>query len=147
MHRICIHPGIHFFAYFDLLSSFHVDQHCCKNTYFVSNIGIRDSFWFGIGALMQQGSEVNPRAISTRVLAGFWWFFTLIIAMYYTANLAAFLTVERMDSPIKSAEDLASQTRIKYGMYKNGATASFFESSQIDTYRKMNNWMSSQPDV
>ena len=32
-------------------------------------------------------------------------------------------------------------------MLKNGATASFFEYSQIDTYRKMNNWMTSQPDV
>ena len=33
----------------------------------------------------------------------------------YTANLAAFLTVERMESPISSVEDLAAQTKIKYG--------------------------------
>ena len=52
-----------------------------------------------------------------------------------------------MDIPIKSAEDLASQTSIKYGMYRNGATANFFRSTQIDTYRKMNNWMISQPEV
>lgn len=44
----------------------------------------------------------------------------------YTANLAAFLTVERMDSPIESAEDLAKQTKIKYGALYGGSTASFF---------------------
>lgn len=66
------------------------------------------------------------RALSTRMVAGIWWFFTLIMISSYTANLAAFLTVERMDSPIESAEDLAKQTRIKYGALKGGSTAAFF---------------------
>lgn len=117
-----------------------------ENNYYVSNIGIRDSFWFGIGGLMQQGSEINPRAVSTRILASFWWFFALIITMYYTANLAAFLTVERMDSPINSADDLAAQTRISYGTLKNGATEAFFKNSKIDTFKKMSNTMNSDPD-
>jgi ionotropic glutamate receptor len=39
-------------------------------------------------------------AFSTRMVAGLWWFFTLIMISSYTANLAAFLTVERMESPI-----------------------------------------------
>lgn len=55
-----------------------------------------------------------------------WWFFTLIMISSYTANLAAFLTVERMDSPIESAEDLAKQTKIKYGALRGGSTAAFF---------------------
>ena len=52
-------------------------------------------------------SVIFLRAISTRMVAGMWWFFTLIMISSYTANLAAFLTVERMESPIESAEDLA----------------------------------------
>ena len=56
-----------------------------------------------------------------------WWFFTLIIISSYTANLAAFLTVERMNSPIESAEDLAKQTKIQYGIYTGGTTADFFK--------------------
>lgn len=60
------------------------------------------------------------------MVAGMWWFFTLIMISSYTANLAAFLTVERMDSPIEGAEDLAKQTRIKYGALKGGSTAAFF---------------------
>jgi glutamate receptor, ionotropic, invertebrate len=55
-----------------------------------------------------------------------WWFFTLIMISSYTANLAAFLTVERMDSPIESAEDLAKQMKIKYGSVKGGSTVAFF---------------------
>jgi len=45
----------------------------------------------------------------------------------YTANLAAFLTVERMVSDISSAEDLAKQTEIKYGTLLSGSTRKFFQ--------------------
>ena len=48
----------------------------------------------------------------------------------YTANLAAFLTIERMDSPIESVEDLAKQTSIHYGCLRSGSTASFFKVSK-----------------
>ena len=34
-------------------------------------------------------------------------FFTLLIPSSYTANLAAFLTVDKMITPIENAEDLA----------------------------------------
>jgi hypothetical protein len=64
------------------------------------------------------------------MVAGMWWFFTLIMISSYTANLAAFLTVERMDSPIESAEDLAKQTKIKYGALRGGSTAAFFRVSE-----------------
>ena len=66
------------------------------------------------------------RAISSRIVASFWWFFTLIMISSYTANLAAFLTIERMESPINSAEDLAKQTKVQYGCVATGSTAGFF---------------------
>jgi len=59
-------------------------------------------------------------------VGGIWWFFTLIVISSYVANLAAFLTVERMQSPIESAEDLAKQTEIKYGTVDSGTTKDFF---------------------
>lgn len=58
-----------------------------------------------------------------------WWFFTLILISSYTANLAAFLTVERMVAPINSPEDLASQTEVQYGTLSNGSTWDFFRVS------------------
>ncbi|XP_010021743.1 PREDICTED: glutamate receptor ionotropic, kainate 2-like, partial [Nestor notabilis] len=92
-----------------------------------NNFTLLNSFWFGVGALMQQGSELMPKALSTRIVGGIWWFFTLIIISSYTANLAAFLTVERMESPIDSADDLAKQTKIEYGTVEDGATMTFFK--------------------
>ena len=100
---------------------------CNPDTDIVENqFSMTNSFWFAVGTLMQQGSDINPRAVSTRILGGIWWFFTLIIISSYTANLAAFLTVERMVSPIESAEDLAKQTKIRYGTIEGGSTMSFF---------------------
>ncbi|XP_011691570.1 PREDICTED: glutamate receptor ionotropic, kainate 2-like [Wasmannia auropunctata] len=107
-----------------------------------------NSLWFTIGSLMQQGSDIAPKAVSTRMVAGMWWFFTLIMISSYTANLAAFLTVERMDSPIESAEDLAKQTKIKYGALKGGSTAAFFKDSNFSTYQRMWSFMdSAKPSV
>jgi ionotropic glutamate receptor len=66
------------------------------------------------------------QAASTRIVGGIWWFFTLIIISSYTANLAAFLTVERMIAPIDSVEDLADQSDISYGTLEAGSTMTFF---------------------
>lgn len=55
------------------------------------------------------------------------WAFTLIIISSYTANLAAFLTVQRMDVPIESVDDLADQTAIEYGTMHGGSTMTFFQ--------------------
>ncbi|XP_043673079.1 glutamate receptor ionotropic, kainate 2-like isoform X6 [Vespula pensylvanica] len=110
----------------------HVGPEIIENQFSLSN-----SFWFTIGTLMQQGSDLNPKATSTRIVGGIWWFFTLIIISSYTANLAAFLTVERMITPIENAEDLASQTDISYGTLDSGSTMTFFRDSMIETYKKM----------
>lgn len=112
------------------------DTDTVQNTFDLSN-----SFWFSVGTLMQQGSDINPRAISTRIVGATWWFFTLIIISSYTANLAAFLTVERMISPIESAEQLAAQSSIAYGTLEGGSTMTFFKDSKIDTYRRMWHYM------
>lgn len=68
----------------------------------------------------------NSRAVSTRMVAGIWWFFTLIMVSSYTANLAAFLTVESTTSPFKNVRELANQNVIKYGAKIGGSTVNFF---------------------
>ena len=71
------------------------------------------------------------------MVASIWWFFTLIMISSYTANLAAFLTAQQMETAVNSADDLAKQTKIKYGTYCCGSTNSFFQVMIIlcSTYR------------
>ncbi|TRY81527.1 hypothetical protein DNTS_005815, partial [Danionella cerebrum] len=73
-----------------------------------NEFGIFNSLWFSLGAFMQQGCDFTPRSLSGRIVGGVWWFFTLIIISSYTANLAAFLTVERMRSKIAVYEKMWS---------------------------------------
>ena len=113
-----------------------------------NNFTMKNTLWFTIGCLMQQGCDIMPRALSTRVLAASWWFFILILVSSYTANLAAFLTVERMVNPIESAEDLAKQTKIHYGSVGSGSTQAFFKNSNFSTYSRMWSFMeSTRPSV
>ncbi|XP_071786751.1 glutamate receptor 4-like [Asterias amurensis] len=106
-----------------------------------NDFGITNSLWFSFGALMQQGCDISPRSLSGRIVGGVWWFFTLIIISSYTANLAAFLTVERMVTNIKSAQDLVQSKDVSYGMLGEGSTLEFFKQSKIPLYMDMWTYM------
>lgn len=106
-----------------------------------NSFSLLNSFWFTIGSLMQQGSDLAPKSMSTRAMAGIWYFFTLIMISSYTANLAAFLTVEKIVYPIENAKDLSEQVEIKYGCVESGSTRTFFQGSQIEIYKKIYRFM------
>ncbi|XP_060801386.1 glutamate receptor ionotropic, kainate 2-like [Amyelois transitella] len=111
---------------------------CDKSPEELENIWhIKNSCWLTMGSIMTQGSDILPKGYSTRWVCGLWWFFALIMCSSYTANLAAFLTNAAMDDSIKSAEDLAMQTKIKYGTVLGGSTYSFFKKSNVSTYQRM----------
>ncbi|CAH0545662.1 unnamed protein product [Brassicogethes aeneus] len=123
------------------------NQHTNHGGTMANDFTMLNSLWFSLGAFMQQGCDISPRSISGRIVGAVWWFFTLILISSYTANLAAFLTVERMVAPINSPEDLASQTEVEYGTLVNGATWDFFRRSQITLYSKMWEYMNSRKQV
>ncbi|XP_015522024.2 glutamate receptor ionotropic, kainate 2 [Neodiprion lecontei] len=107
-----------------------------------NQFSLKNAFWFTIGAIMQQGSEIAPIGISTRMMAGFWWFFTLIIVSSYTANLAVFLVVESKQTLIKNAGDLLNNSHgIKYGAKVSGSTIDFFKASTDPIYSALNDYM------
>ncbi|CAK9800338.1 Glutamate receptor ionotropic, kainate 2 [Anthophora plagiata] len=101
----------------------------------------KNSLWFTIGSIMQQGSEIAPIGLSTRMMAASWWFFCLIMVSSYTANLAAFLTVETLVSPFSNVEELAKKKTIKYGAKTGGSTLMFFKDSNYTTYKEMYDYM------
>ncbi|GMT18942.1 hypothetical protein PFISCL1PPCAC_10239, partial [Pristionchus fissidentatus] len=109
-----------------------------------NDFSVYNCLWFTLAAFMQQGTDILPRSISGRIASSAWWFFTMIIVSSYTANLAAFLTLEKMQAPIESVEDLAKQTKIKYGIQAGGSTAQFFRHSSVQIYQRMWRYMESQ---
>ncbi|CAG9562718.1 unnamed protein product [Danaus chrysippus] len=109
---------------------------------------LANSFWFTLGSVLTQGSEIAPIALSTRMAGSLWWFFTLIMVSSYTANLAAFLTVESKFYAIKNVADLSTNPYdITYGAKKGGATYGFFKESDNILYQKMFQYMDAHPEL
>ncbi|KAL5011711.1 hypothetical protein ScPMuIL_010262 [Solemya velum] len=81
------------------------------------------------------------QSASGRIAGSAWWFFTLILISSYTANLAAFLTVEKLITSIDSVDDLVGQTSVRYGILNSGSSYSFFNSSRVVVYEKMFQFM------
>ena len=74
---------------------------------------LKESLWFCMTSLTPQGGGDVPKNLSGRMVAATWWLFAFIVIASYTANLAAFLTVARLESPVASLEDLIKQSKIK----------------------------------
>ncbi|XP_014608313.1 PREDICTED: glutamate receptor ionotropic, kainate 2-like [Polistes canadensis] len=118
-----------------------------------NQFSLKNSFMFTIGSIMQQGSDVAPIGFSTRMMAGCWWFFCLIIISSYTANLTACLAIAANIPPFTNVEELAKQKTIKYGAKVGGSTFEFFKNyanskeASYQTYKDMYNYMISTEDV
>ena len=75
----------------------------------VHNFGISNALFFSFSSFMRQSINLVPKSLSGRVAATSWWYFSLIFISSYTANLVAFLTVEKLVTPIESVEDLGKK--------------------------------------
>ncbi|XP_012263496.2 ionotropic receptor 25a [Athalia rosae] len=87
---------------------------------------LKESFWFALTSFTPQGGGEAPKALSGRTLVAAYWLFVVLMLATFTANLAAFLTVERMQSPVQSLEQLARQSRINYTVHANSHVHQYF---------------------
>ncbi|XP_032670681.1 ionotropic receptor 25a [Odontomachus brunneus] len=87
---------------------------------------LKESFWFALTSFTPQGGGEAPKALSSRTLVAAYWLFVVLMLATFTANLAAFLTVERMQSPVQSLEQLARQSRINYTVVANSSAHQYF---------------------
>jgi len=71
--------------------------------------GISNALFFSFASFMRQSINLVPKSFSGRVAATSWWYFSLIFVSSYTANLVAFLTVEKLVPPIESVEALGKK--------------------------------------
>ncbi|KAK4002516.1 hypothetical protein OUZ56_004340 [Daphnia magna] len=88
---------------------------------------LKESLWFCMTSLTPQGGGESPKHLSGRLIAATWWLFGFIIIASYTANLAAFLTVSRLDSPVNSLDDLSTQYKVQYAPQNGTDVATYFE--------------------
>nr|WJJ63364.1 glutamate receptor ionotropic 6 [Pachyrhinus yasumatsui] len=118
--------------------------------FLINQFSLTNSVWFATGAMLQQGSEIAPIAIPTRLVSGVWWFFVLIMVSSYTANLASFLVTENnveLFTNVKSLVENAEKHEIRYGAKSGGATVDFFEKSTGNpTYQEIFKHMRDHPE-
>uniref|UniRef100_A0A3Q3KHU6 Glutamate receptor n=1 Tax=Monopterus albus TaxID=43700 RepID=A0A3Q3KHU6_MONAL len=87
---------------------------------------LQSAIWIVYGAFVQQGSDSILGSVALRIVMGSWWLFTLIVCSSYTANLAAHLTVSRMDNAVRSFQDLSKQADLAYGTVRDSAMYEYF---------------------
>jgi len=99
---------------------------------------LKESFWFALTSFTPQGGGEAPKALSARVLVAAYWLFVVLMLATFTANLAAFLTVERMQTTIQNLEELARQSKINYTVLKDSPYMEYFKNmanAEEDLYR------------
>ena len=84
-------------------------------------------FTKGFTFIHLQGGGEAPKNLSGRLVAATWWLFGFIIIASYTANLAAFLTVSRLETPVDSLEGLAKQYKIQFSPMNGSDSMIYFE--------------------
>ncbi|XP_075538331.1 ionotropic receptor 25a-like [Dermacentor variabilis] len=127
---------------YDRLSpySYRSNQEKYKDDEEKRDFNLKECLWFCMTSLTPQGGGEAPRNLSGRLVAATWWLFGFIIIASYTANLAAFLTVSRLDSPIESLDDLAKQYKIKYAPHTDPTSTTYFHRMADIETRFYNIW-------
>ncbi|XP_012259587.2 ionotropic receptor 25a-like [Athalia rosae] len=88
---------------------------------------LKECLWFCMTSLTPQGGGEAPKNLSGRLVAATWWLFGFIIIASYTANLAAFLTVSRLETPVESLDDLSKQYKIQYAPLNGSSAHTYFD--------------------
>ncbi|XP_062859926.1 glutamate receptor ionotropic, delta-1 [Trichomycterus rosablanca] len=93
---------------------------------------LHSAVWIVYGAFVHQGGDSAVGSVALRIVMGSWWLFTLIVCSSYTANLAAYLTVSRMDNTIRTFQDLAKQVDLDYGTVRDSAVYDYFKAKGMN---------------
>ncbi|UYV77831.1 GRIN1 [Cordylochernes scorpioides] len=93
-------------------------------------LNLSSAIWFAWGVLLNSGiGEGTPRSFSARVLGMVWAGFAMIVVASYTANLAAFLVLDRPETSLTGINDARLRNPMEnftYATVKGSAVDMYF---------------------
>lgn len=105
-------------------------------------LNLSSAIWFTWGVLFNSGiGEGTPRSFSGRVLGVIWCGFAMIVVASYTANLAAFLVLDRPETALTGINDprLRGTDGFNYSTIKDSAVELYFrrQAELAPMYKRM----------
>ncbi|KAI1287992.1 Glutamate receptor ionotropic, kainate 3 [Halotydeus destructor] len=97
--------------------------------------------WYCYGAIVGQGGEHLPEALSGRTIVSFWWLFVIVTATTYSGNLVAVLTFPKVMQPIQNVRDLTSDWWISWATQKNSDISEVLEHDKWSDLAKLKEGM------
>ena len=74
---------------------------------------LKECFWFSLNSWTPVGGGEAPKALSGKILMSAYWLFVILMLATFSANLAAFLTIEALQVSSKFlAKKLMKQIKI-----------------------------------
>ena len=88
------------------------------------SLNLTSAIWFAWGVLLNAGiGEGTPRSFSARVLGMVWAGFAMIIVASYTANLAAFLVLDKPQTSLTGINDPRAIHRVSRFFCAHGTSS------------------------
>ncbi|XP_076357695.1 putative glutamate receptor isoform X2 [Tachypleus tridentatus] len=99
---------------------------------------LMNCIWYVYGAILTQGGEHLPDAISARIVVATWWLFELVVIATYSGNLIAFLAFPQAKWLVKSVEELTSDKTITVLLEKGTGLHQEIQESKIKSLMTLN---------
>ncbi|KAL3194217.1 hypothetical protein MRX96_016349 [Rhipicephalus microplus] len=109
---------------------------CMENRFNLFNC-----FLFVLTTLLHQRVSLDPRAPATRVLAGFWYFFTFIVLAIVVSNLCESILWQDRGPDYDSVDQLMKTPGFTYIAIRGGSTRAFLEHSNVPLHQRMSQFV------
>ncbi|XP_037578105.1 glutamate receptor ionotropic, kainate 2 [Dermacentor silvarum] len=109
---------------------------CMENRFNLFNC-----FLFVLTTLLHQRVSLDPRAPATRVLAGFWYFFTFIVLAIVVSNLCESILWQDSGPDYDSVDELMKTPGFTYLAIRGGSTRSFLEHSSVPLHQRLSQFV------
>ncbi|EEC19130.1 EAA5, putative, partial [Ixodes scapularis] len=107
-------------------------EECMENRFNLFNC-----FLFVVTTLLHQRITLDPRAPATRVLAGFWYFFTFIILAIIVSNLCESILWEDDGPDYDTAQELLRARGFTYVVVHHGSSQKFLQDSKVPLHQRI----------